>query len=500
LRLNTGTRVGDLVDVSGSREAGGAGTTEAGAATFDSDLRTLRRRVLRRWALALAVRCAILALAVALVPALLAAFGAIGWIWAVVVPVALFLVAFVALLSRRPSSAEVARLLDDRLGLFDVTATALQFETAGEAVDEGPAAPVYAEAAALLRAGASDWRPRARLGSRELAAGGALIVALALIAVIGGSGGSSSSSKATATAKLPPGLRHHPAGGPNSISPPLVPPRAKRHGESAKRKADAKRFHPYGIYDYGFEGKKKIPHYNSKLDRTGVHYANGRPPGSQKPQQQFAAPGNGEGNEAREKAEEEAIGGHAKNQPKPKGEQGAEPPPDQSLKSLTGGAVPPSGSVSPVPNGPNGGKPQGNPGAGSPSNSAAPGARSSSESPSSQNGGRPSGSKSAGTQRAGLGGGEQGTEGGREGGDELALKAGFAAVKSGKAASGKGPRNAQGGGGPGKSAGIGGAAFEEADAGSLGYVPPDAGVAPSADPGLFARYLNALAAIAGRHW
>jgi hypothetical protein len=499
LRLNTGTRVGDLVDVSGPREGGGVGATDAGTATFDSDLRTLRRRVVRRWALALAVRCAVGALAVALVPALLAAFGVIGWVWAVAVPVVVFLVAFVVLLTRRPSLAEVARLLDDRLGLFDVTATALQVERAGEAIDEGPAAPVYAEAAALLRAGASSWRPRARLGSRELVAAAGLIVALAVIVVLG-SGGSSSSSKVTATAKLPPGLRHHPAGGPNSISPPLVPPRVKRHGEGAKRKADQKRFHPYGIYDYGFEGKKKIPHYNSKLDRTGVHYANGRPSSAGKPQEQFAAPGNGEGNEAREKAEEEAIGGHAKNQPKPKGETGSEPPPDQTLKSLTGGAVPPSGSVSPVPNGPNGGKPQGNPGAGAPSNSSAPGAQSSSESPSSQSGGRPSGSKSAGTQRAGLGGNEQGTEGGREGGDELALKAGFAAVKSGKAASGKGPRNAQGGGGPGKSAGIGGSAFEEDEAGSLGYVPPDAGVAPTADPGLFARYLNALAAIAGRHW
>ena len=60
--------------------------------------------------------------------------------------------------------------------------------------------------------------------------------------------------------------------------------------------------------------------------------------------------------------------------------------------------------------------------------------------------------------------------------------------------------HAQGAGGPGKSAGIGGTAFEEAEAGSLGYVPPDAGVAPTLDPGLFARYLNALAAIEGRHW
>jgi hypothetical protein len=495
LRLNTGTRIGDLVDVSGSPEGAGSTRPEVGTATFDSDLRLLRRRVVRRWALALAARCAIGALAVAVVPALLAAFGLIGWVWAIVVPVVLFVVALAVRLSRPPSLAQVARLLDDRLGLFDVTATALQVERAGGPVDEGPAAPVFAEAAALLRAGASSWRPRARLGLRELAAAGALVVALAVIAVVGGSSGGGGSGKATATSALPPGLRHHVAGGANSISPPLTRPRAKRKGGKEPSRS-AKRFHPYGIYDYGFEGKHKETHFASKA-KEGVHYAGGRP-SSQAPQNQFAAPGNNEGSEAREKAEEEAIGGHAKQGANGKEEHSAKPPPNQSLKSLTGGAAPPSGSVSPVPAGPSGGRPSNGQSGGAPSNSAAPGSRSAGA-PGRQGGGRPSGSQTAGSQRASLASGEKGSEGGSTGG-ELALKAGFAAVKSGKAASGQGPRNAQGAGGPGKSAGIGGSAFEEAEAGSLGYVPPDAGVAPTVDPGLFARYLNALAAIAGRRW
>jgi hypothetical protein len=494
LRLNTGTKIGDLVDVSGSPEGAGSTRPEAGAATFDSDLRLLRRRVVRRWALALAARYAIAALAVAVVPALLAAFGLIGWVWAIVVPVVLFLVALGARLLRPPSTAQVARLLDDRLGLFDVTATALQVERAGEPVDEGPAAPVFAEAAALLRAGASTWRPRARLGSRELAAGVALVVALAVIVVVGSSEGGGGSAKVAATS-LPPGLRHHAAGAPNSVSPPLVRPRAKRKGGKEPSKS-AKRFHPYGIYDYGFEGKRKETHFASKA-KEGVHYAGGRP-SSQAPQSQFAAPGSGEGNEAREKAEEEAIGGHAKQGANGKEEHTAEPPPNQSLKSLTGGAAPPSGSVSPVPAGPSGGRPSSSQSGGAPSNSAAPGSRSAGA-PGRQGGGRPSGSKTAGSQRASLASGEKGAEGGGTKG-ELGLKAGFAAVKSGKAATGRGPRNAQGAGGPGKSAGVGGSAFEEAEAGSLGYVPPDAGIAPTLDPGLFARYQNALAAIAGRRW
>jgi hypothetical protein len=495
LRLNTGTRIGDLVDVSGTREGGGAESVEAGVATFDSDLRSLRRRLVRRWALAVAGRYAIGALAVAVVPALLAAVGVIGWVWAIVVPAALFVFALAARLSRPPSTAEVARLLDDRLGLFDVTATALQVERAGEPVDEGPAAPVFAEAAALLRAGSGTWRPRTRLGAGELALAGALVIALAAIVLVGSSGGGSGPEKMTASA-LPPGLRHHAAGGPNSVSPPLVPPRAKRKG--AKGPGTDKR-HPYGIYQYGFEGKKEIPRYDSKLERSGVHYAGGRPPGSQQPQSQFSSPGAAEGNEAREKAEEKAAGADAQQGQQGEREKSGESAPHQSLKSLTGGAAPPSGTVSPVPSGPSGGKPSSSRGAGTPSNSSSPGSRSNSGPPSGQSGGSPSGSQSAGNQRATLANGERGSEGGGTKG-ELALKAGFAAVKSGKAASGRGPRNAQGAGGPGRSAGIGGSAFEEAEAGSLGYVPPDAGVAPTADPGLFARYLNALTAIAGRHW
>ena len=496
LRLDTGTKIGDLVDVSGTREGGGAESVEAGAATFDSDLRLLRRRLVRRWALAVVGRYAIGALAVAVVPALLAAFGAIGWIWAIVVPAALFLVALAARLSRPPSTAEVARLLDDRLGLFDVTATALQVERAGGPVDEGPAAPVFAEAAALLRAGSSTWRPRARLGAGEFAVAGGLVVALAAIVVVGSSGGGSGREKVTASA-LPPGLRHHAAGGPNSVSPPLVPPRAKRNG--AKGPGTDKR-HPYGIYKYGFEGKKQIPRYDSKLERSGVHYAGGRPPGAQQPQSQFSSPGAAEGNEAREKAEAEAANANAQPGAEEEKETAGGAPPHESLKALTGGAVPPSGSVSPVPSGGPGGRPPASAqSGGAPSNSAAPGSRNSAGAPSGQQGGSPSGSQSAGNQRASLAGGEKGSEGGGTKG-ELALKAGFAAVKSGKAATGRGPRNAQGAGGPGKSAGIGGSAFEEAEAGSLGYVPPDAGVAPTADPGLFARYLNALTAIAGRQW
>ncbi|HEX4306756.1 MAG TPA: hypothetical protein VHZ54_12000 [Solirubrobacterales bacterium] len=498
----------DLIDVdrSGGVAAGqtdrdgrrkGSGSPDqvasAGTATFDRDLKALRRRIVRRWALAVAARYALVALAVALVPAALAAFGAIGWIWAIVVPVALFVVALVARLARPPSLTQVARLLDDRLGLFDVTATALQFERSGAPVEEGPAAPVFAEAAALLRAGASAWRPHARSGGRELATAGALIVGLAVIAVVGSSSGGSG-TKATAIATAPGRAAHPAAGGANNVSPPLTRPKAKRKAAGPGPPANQEKRSPYGIYDYGYEGKKALPRLHQA--RHAGLYEHGVTP-SGKGAQQLSANAPGEANEAREKAEEEAANAAAKSTAGKKEQSGGSAP--QSLKSLTGGKAPPSGSVQPLPNADSGAKPQAGGQGGSPSSSNAPGGRSDSESPSRQGGGRPSGSKTAGGQRASLANGTKGAEGGVTAG-ELTLKAGFAAVKSGKAASGRGPRNAQGAGGPGKSAGIGGAAFEEAEAGSLGYVPPDAGVAPTLDPGLFNRYLNALTAIAGRHW
>jgi hypothetical protein len=479
------------VDVTGSPDR----IASAGRASFDDDLKLLRGRIVRRWALAVAGRYALAALAIAVVPAALAALGLIGWAWAIVVPAALFACALGARLSRPPSLAEVARLLDDRLGLFDVTATALQVERSGTLVEEGPAAPVFAEAAALLRAGASGWRPHARVGGRELAAAGGLAIVLALLAVVGGSGGGTSSRGPTALAGRPDAHRQ-PGAGPNSVWPPLTRPKAKRHG--ANGPANPAKRHPYGLYDYGFEGKHQVTHFAQK-SKQGLRYAGGSP-GSKGPQREFSAPGVAEGNEAREKAEAEAAQAAAQEGAKGGRKGNSEPPPGQSLKSLTGGAVPPSGSVQPLPNANTGARPPSSRGgAGAPPGSNAPGARSDAEEPSRQGGGRPSGSKTAGAQRAGLESGTKGSEGGGTGG-ELTLKAGFAAVRSGKAAKGRGPRDAQGAGGPGRSAGIGGAAFEEAEAGSLGYVPPDAGVATTLDPGLFTRYLNALARIEGRRW
>jgi hypothetical protein len=478
----------DLVEVSREGDAPAAGT--GGDASFDRDMRRLRRRILRRWALAAAARYALVALAAALLPAALAALGLIDWAWAVGIAATVFVVALAGRLSRPPSLERVARLVDDRLGLFDVTATALQVERSGESTDAGPGALVILDAAAVLR-GAASWRARARIGRWEVGGAAVLVAALVVLALVGNGPGSAGRAAVTARAN-PAGTRGHKTRMTN-VSPPLVPAKAKRPEAKGDRSGPEHRS-PLGLYDLGFEGKRPLPKVN------GGGHVGLRSHGSQRTAagpRSFAAQSPGGDSEAREKAEEKASGGTGADA-SAAGEkrQGGEGP--ESLKSLTGGKAPPTGAVRPVPGSTPGAqastKAAGGAGAGGSS-----GARDPSGAAGSPRGGRPSGSASAGHGRAALGAGTEGREGGGTGG-ALPLRAGFAAVRSGKAAGGRGPRNAQGAGGPGRSAGIAGSAFEESSAGSLGYVPPDAGVAAGLDPGLFTRYLNALAEIGGRRW
>jgi hypothetical protein len=346
----------DLVEVEGSRgEAAEAALppSGSGAATFDGDLRRLRRRVIRSWALATAARCALAALAVAVIPAALAAAGAIGWAWAIAVPVVLFVLALAVRLSRPPSLAEVARLLDDRLGLFDVTATALDAERSGAAVEEGPAAPVFAEAAALLHAGAERWRPRARFGRRGLGAAAGLVVILAALVAIGtGSGdGGSATKKPVAVAPRKGGdeeLANEPKG--SNVSPPLVPRRLPARGPKGGPLGLEHRS-PLGLYVPGLEGKRPLPKVEG--GRASGTYNHGKA-GSENPDS-FADKAPGEGNEAREKAEEEAAHAQAAEEAAKSSHGGAPPGVPQRLKSLTGGKAAP-GSVTPLPNGNSGAK------------------------------------------------------------------------------------------------------------------------------------------------
>jgi hypothetical protein len=118
--------------------------------------------------------------------------------WAVVaVPIAALVVSVSVFAARGPSPFGLARLLDDKLGLNDRLATALEIEARG-----GTETPLerrtVADAAALLQAGREDWRASAaRPGRTDWSTLVAAVAALAVVIAIGALTGGGSSSGPT---------------------------------------------------------------------------------------------------------------------------------------------------------------------------------------------------------------------------------------------------------------------------------------------------------------
>jgi hypothetical protein len=196
----------------------GAGTLAAGAQPgpggLGEELRRWRRIVARRRLVALARRHAAVALGLAAVLEILALLGAFPQWVAVAVPLALFVVSVAWFaVARGPSPFALARLLDDKLGLNDRLATALEIEARG-----GAEAPLerrtVADATALLAAGRQDWRASAaRAGRNDRAALAGVVAALAVVVAIGVATGGGSSSPGPVEALAPNGGGA--AGGPN---------------------------------------------------------------------------------------------------------------------------------------------------------------------------------------------------------------------------------------------------------------------------------------------
>ena len=143
----------DVVDLAGAGTiAGGADGPHLG-----EELRRWRGIVGRRRLIALLRRHAAVALVLAALLEILAQLGALPQWVVVAVPLALFVVSVTFFAFRGPSPFGLARLLDDKLGLNDRLATALEIEARG-----GAGSPLEArtvgDAAALLRAGREDWR------------------------------------------------------------------------------------------------------------------------------------------------------------------------------------------------------------------------------------------------------------------------------------------------------------------------------------------------------
>jgi hypothetical protein len=186
----------EVVDLAGAGTLAGGGE----APHLGEELRRWRGVAGRRRLVVLARRHATVALGLAVVLEVLAQLGTFPQWVVVAVPLAAFLVSVSVCAARGPSPFALARLLDDKLGLNDRLATALEIEARGE-----PETPLerrtVADAAALLRAGREDWRASAARPGRgdwSALAGGvaALAVVVAIGALAGGGSGSSGPTEA----------------------------------------------------------------------------------------------------------------------------------------------------------------------------------------------------------------------------------------------------------------------------------------------------------------
>jgi hypothetical protein len=222
----------------------GAGTLASGPGDphLGEQLRRWRGIVARRRLVALARRHAAVALGLAAVLEALALLGAFPQ-WAVVaVPLLAFLASVTFFALRGPTPFGLARLLDDKLGLNDRLATALEIEARG-----GSESPLerrtVADAAGLLAAGREDWHASAARGGRhDWSVLGGGVLALAVVVAIGLATGGSSSS--TPTEALGPN------GGGGAGSP------NEHHRKREEEKRHEKHAAPTGKL-HKIEGKKK---------------------------------------------------------------------------------------------------------------------------------------------------------------------------------------------------------------------------------------------------
>jgi hypothetical protein len=177
----------------------GAGTLAAGVEErhLGDELRRWRGIVARRRLVALARRHAAVALGLAVLLEILALLDVFPQWVVVAVPLAYFVAAVAIFAFRSPSPFELARLLDDKLGLKDRLATALEIEARG-----GQESPLerrtVADAAGLLAAGREDWHASAaRAGRSDWSVLGGVVLALAVVVVIALATGGSSSQSST---------------------------------------------------------------------------------------------------------------------------------------------------------------------------------------------------------------------------------------------------------------------------------------------------------------
>jgi hypothetical protein len=239
----------------------GAGALAAGVEErhLGDELRRWRGIVARRRLVALARRHAAVALGLAALLEVLALLDVFPQ-WVVVVgALAYFVVALAVFALQGPSPFELARLLDDKLGLNDRLATALEIEARG-----GQESPLerrtVADAAGLLAAGREDWHASpARAGRHDWSVLGGVVLALAVVVAIALATGGSSSS--TPTQALGPSSGAGAPGGPGEHHRAKAEKARERHqAPTGKlRKLESKRTDPSEQQSTKAGGYQRIP-------------------------------------------------------------------------------------------------------------------------------------------------------------------------------------------------------------------------------------------------
>jgi hypothetical protein len=180
----------EVVDLAGARALGGA----SDRSSLADELRRWRGIVARRRLVALARRNAVVALGLAALLEILAQLDVLPQWTVVAIPLLLFVVSVGFFISRGPAPFELARLLDDKLGLNDRLATALAIEARADGERSPLEQRTVADAAALLASGREDWRASPARGGREWWALAAPAAALSVIVAIGAATAGNSST------------------------------------------------------------------------------------------------------------------------------------------------------------------------------------------------------------------------------------------------------------------------------------------------------------------
>lgn len=466
----------EVVDLAGA----GALAAEVDDRHLGDELRRWRGIVARRRLVALARRHAAVALGLAALLELAALLDVLPQWVVVAAPLAYFLAAVAFFAFRGPSPFGLARLLDDKLGLNDRLATALEIEARG-----GQESPLerrtVADAAGLLAAGREDWHASpARAGRGDWSVLGGVVLALAVVVAIALATGGSSSQAPTQALGQNGGAGGAGAPGEHHKRHAKKPekqlaPTGKLHKIEGKKRPEAS---PVQTQNQGYQQIPQGKGQGRKGKAATGKGSNGEPKGKAgratngsngRPNNHKGSPNNGKGPSTAENGEKEhpTVGFSVKGQKKHKG-------------SGRKGASEVSGA------GAKKSSPNGQQDETTASSQPAP------------KGGTPTGAGKAGGEQ---GNDKQGHVGAVKGqaSQSVKIQPGYAPSRSTKAGKekNKAPGNEEGAGGKARTAQVTGATQVGEE---FSFVPAAGGAVPGASAGLQQNYLESLKWVARLPW